>query len=369
MMQKNVICIVILLWALTLPYIASASQADDTMTMIERMISGEKSKPDLGELIVDAIERNPVDVSKELRAKLAQKNLTGSQLTVYVWALGLVKDQAAVSLIMDVYKQNESELVRGTCLRSLAQIGGKQSEVFLLSALDTTSGNEARFNILSLLGQMQCEAALPKTEEILLKDPSEYYWQSIFVFGKMGDKAVPFLLSKINDKNINVRAGVVNVLGQWLMAPESATALQNQFWIEKEIGIRGMILSSLERTIVDLAQMKAFFELVIAKESDEKLVKFAQETVSNIDKIKVESESFRKKKKVSEAVFQRQYALLFQTLGKKGNYEALAILSSEKDEAKLKALRERILQRDSDEAFYDYQKVNEIILKNRLARK
>ena len=39
-----------------------------------------------------------------------------------------------------------------------------------------------------------------------------------------------------------------------------------------------------------------------------------------------------------------------------------------KIEPQLKALRERILQRDSDEAFYDYQKVNEVIMRNRMIK-
>jgi hypothetical protein len=41
--------------------------------------------------------------------------------------------------------------------------------------------------------------------------------------------------------------------------------------------------------------------------------------------------------------------------------------STAADAPKLKALRERILQRDSDEAFYDFNKVNMIMFWNRLA--
>jgi hypothetical protein len=41
--------------------------------------------------------------------------------------------------------------------------------------------------------------------------------------------------------------------------------------------------------------------------------------------------------------------------------------SSLTDEAKLNTLREQILQRDSEEAFFDYQKVSEIMIYNRLA--
>ena len=55
-------------------------------------------------------------------------------------------------------------------------------------------------------------------------------------------------------------------------------------------------------------------------------------------------------------------------VGLEGSYEVLGASSTAQDERKLKALRERILQRNSDEAFYDHQKVNEIIVWNRLAQ-
>jgi hypothetical protein len=68
----------------------------------------------------------------------------------------------------------------------------------------------------------------------------------------------------------------------------------------------------------------------------------------------------------SLTLFQHEYGRFFKSAGKKGDYKALASASTVEDEPKLKALRERILQRDSDEANYDYQKVNEIILMNRM---
>jgi hypothetical protein len=212
---------------------------------------------------------------------------------------------------------------------------------------------------------MQCEAALLKTEEVLRQDPKEFYWQSIFVFGKMGDKGVPFLLKRINNKDQNIRANTINVLGQWLIPPEAAKPLQEQLWMEKDTGLRGMILSSLERTIPDFTEMKRVFEQVASRESDEKLAGFARETLTNLDHMKADVASFKQKKQPSAASFKREYEQLFKSAGNKGSYETLGISSTAEDEPKLKALRERILQRDSDEAFYDYQKVNEIILRNR----
>jgi hypothetical protein len=370
MIQKYMIFATMVFWVLTASHPVNANQADDTLSKIERMVSlGENVEPALGKSVVDGIEKNPTEISKKLRQKIQDMTLTDNQLAVYVWALGQTKDQATAHSIEEIYKQSNSEIVKGNCLRALAMIGGKRSEGFLLSALDATSDKDKRFSILNLLGQMQCEAALSKTEEILKLDPKEFYWQPIFIFGKMGDKSVPFLLKKINDKDRNIRANTINVLGQWLIPPAVAKPLQEQFWVEKDEELRGMVLSSLERTIIDLTQLKTVFEQIVAKEKDDRLVAFARETLVNMDKMKAAIASFSEKKKISEVDFQREYEQLFKSEGKEGNYEVLAVSSSYKDEPKLKTLRERILQRDSDEAFYDYQKVNDIIMRNRLAKK
>jgi len=318
---------------------------------------------------VDGIKKNPAEVSSALIPKLKDKNLTEKQLAVYVWALGLTRDEAAANAIKELHQQSKSDLVRGNCLRALATIGDKQAGEFILSVLDSTSNKEMRFNILNLLGQMQYEPALLKAEEILKQDPKELYWQSIFVFGKMGDKAVPFLLKKINDKDRNIRANAINVLGQWLIPPEAAKPLQYQFWTEKDAELRGMILSSLEKTIGDLSQMKDVFEQIVAKEKDEVMLKYARETLGSMDRMKTEMAAFAQKKQSSAESFKCEYAKLFQSAGKKSNYELLGVYSTVQDEPQLKALRERILQRDSDEAFYDYQKVNSIIMRNRLMEK
>ena len=348
--------------------ISSAAATNNLLSQIEQFASlGAEADPSLGEYIADGITERPAGVSDALLEKIKGKNLTDTQLVTYVWAMGLTKDKAAVSAIKDVHRQSKSDMVRATCIRALATIGGQQAGSFLLSTLDATTDSNARFEILNLLGQMRCEAALPNTEEVLKKDPEEFYWQPIFVFGKMGDKAVPFLLKKINDKDRNIRSNAINVLGQWLIPPEAAKSLYEQLWVEKDAELRNMILSSLERTITDIPQMKAVFEQVVAKEKDEKLVKFARETLDNMDQIMGTAAEFARKKKPSVTSFKIEYAKLFKSCGKKGDYEALGVSCTSQDEPQLKALRERILQRDSDEAFYDYQKVNAIIMQNRMA--
>ena len=346
-----------------------SAETKDVLTQIEWMVSvGEKAGISLVESIAEGIENDPAYVSQALVQRLNDKNLTEQQIAVYVWALGLARDKAAVAQIEAVHGKSKSDLVRGNCLRSLAMIGGHKAETFLLSSLDTTTDKDRRFDILNLLGQMQCEAALPKAEEILKLDIKEFYWQPIFVFGKMGDKAVPFLLKKINDKDRNTRANSICLLGQWLIVPEAAIPLQDQFWVEKDAELRIMILGSLERTIPDLTQMKVFFEQVAEKDKQVTVAKFARETLDNMNQMKSKTENFAQRKQPSAVSFQGEYEQLFKSAGKKGSYVKLGISSTSEDEPKLKALRERILQRDSDEAFYDYHKVNEIIIQNRMLK-
>jgi len=73
------------------------------------------------------------------------------------------------------------------------------------------------------------------------------------------------------------------------------------------------------------------------------------------------------KKKVSKSEFDREYSRLYKSAGHEGDYDVLATSSSLEDEPRLKKLRECILLRDSDESFYDYKKVNNIIVFNRFA--
>lgn len=357
---------VLLVCAVSFPLFAA--EIDDVLSQIERMAVPGEHERSLGASIRDGIERNPAQVSQALLPKLDDKQLTEQQLAIYVWALGLAGDRAAVSAIEAVHRRSDSALVRANCLRALAAIGGQQAGDFLLSTLDATKNKDERFEILNLLGEMQYAAALPKAEEILKRDPENFYWQSIFVFGKMGDQAVPFLLKRIGDKNRNVQANVINVVGQWLIPPDAAKPMLDQFWVEQDTQRRLMILSSLERLIADLSQLEIIFRQVVAKEKNADVLKFARETLDGMDHTRAMVAAYARKKQPSAASFQREYTQLFKSAGKQGSYEVLGVYSTVQDEPQLKALRERILQRNSDEAFDDYRRINFIIMQNRWAQ-
>lgn len=353
---------------------AGAQETGPLLAQIECVAAQEgAASPAVSKSIADQIESRRQEVVAPLLAKLQDPAATERQLAVYAWALGLAKDPGAVEAIIRLHRQSRSDLVRGNCLRALAMIGGTPAGEFLLSTAEAAPDAKMRFDILNLLGQMQYEPALPKTEELLRQDPKNGDWQCVFVFGKMGDKAVPFLLKRITDPDLHVRTNATVMLGQWLIAPEAAKPLLARYWQENDVDLRGWILNSLTRTIPDLDQMKMVFEQVGAKEKNDDLLTFVRKTLATMDEMKAEALASVQSKTVPaydfmrEHPFTREYAKLFKSAGKDGDYEILAVYSSAGDEARLKALRERMLQRDSDEAFDDYQKVNGLIIRNRLA--
>jgi HEAT repeat protein len=369
-----------------------AEEVKPLMEEIDRAASqGEEADPTLLESLITRIGKDSKSVLPQLLEKLKDSSLKEEQRVMYAWALGFTKDSSAIDPLIALHRQSKSEPVQASCLTALARIGGDPAGKYLLSILDAattgtqknttgTSGTLAgdggresgligdkRFRFLFLLAQMQYEPALPQMAETLKANAEEGEpWQAKFLFGMMGDKAVPFLLKKIGDEDRNVRGISVYLLGMWLMAPESAQPMQERYWVEKDPSVRGMILGSLERTILDLKLMQVFFKQVVTKEKDEDPLQFARETVENQSQIKSAVADFAKNKKVSAEVFEGERKKLYDSCGKKGDYKLLSTSSTIKDEPALKALREQILQRASDEAFYDYEKVNRTIMFNRL---
>lgn len=354
-----------------LGYLAISSLAQSPaiiLAQIERLASlGLKEDRILSASIAWQIDGNPKGIAPLLLQKLKEPTATESQKATYAWALGWSKDPSAIDALMALYRGSGSSWIQGNCLRALAMIGGQTAGEFFLSILDAKSDEDERYSILNWLCEMQYEPALSRTEDILRLDPEEYSWKSKFVYGKMGDKAVPFLLAKINSEDLNVRTHAISLLGGWLMAPEAAQALRERFWVEQDAELQVRILSSIERTVFDFDQLKEYFEQAKAKGKNESAIKFAGETLAGIDAVRTAVAEFVGKQKVSQSDFDREYSRLFKSAGHEGDYDVLGTSSSLKDEPRLKKLREHILQRNSDESFYDYEKVNNIIMFNRFA--
>ena len=300
---------------------------------LKQMVGQELPRVEQAQSVAETIQRDPEEAYRLVATKLEERDLPDEAIMVYVWALSEAKGAAAGELILE--------------------------------QLPRVSDDNIRFEILNLLGQLQYAPALPHTLEVLKKDPAKYYWQSIFVFTKMGDVAVPFLLEKINDPSVHIRGNSMMVLGNWLIPCEAAIPLQDRFWKEKDPRCRELILGSLERTLPDLDELADFAARAAQTEKNGDVRSFAQEVVDGKADMRAAVAEFRAEKKIDPAVFSREYDKLYESWGRRGDMEVLAAASGPEDEAALEKLRERILQRNSDEAFHDCQTVNGIIYMNR----
>jgi hypothetical protein len=345
-----------------------AQSADAILAGIERLASqGSKADQELSETIAWQIEANPQGLADRILAKMKEPSATESQLATYAWALGWVKDTRATESLIALYRGSVSAWVKGNCARALSMIGGRAAGDFLLSTLDGRSDEDERYEVLDLLSEMQYEPALSRAGALLKLDFGEYYWKPVFIFGKMGDIAVPFLLSQIGSDDPNVRTHAIHLLGNWLGASEAAGPLRKRFWEEKDAKLQVMILGAIERTDPDLGSWKAFFEQVKQRSSNPAAVKFADETLASVEEITASVIEFKREEKGTRADFEREYAKILGSAGLEGDYDILRKASTLEDEARLKRLREHILTRNSDESFYDYEKVNHIIALHRLA--
>lgn len=335
---------------------------------IEEVIAKQAdADSDLIDSIIDRVLENPAAVVSSILPKLGDSNQSEVSLAVYVWILGLTQDPAVIDPLVELAKDTSSILVKRNCIIVLESFGGEQASQGLLSLLEQITDKDLRYEILNILAGMKYEPALPAMGEILEVDPNQEFWKPIFIFGKMGDLAVPYLLTKIDDDDINIRANSISQLGQLLIAPEAAQPLQERYWDEEDPRIRGSILSALEQISPDLKTLQNFAEEVTEKEAEADLVNYAQETLTSLPGMRMQIDSFISEKKISATVFQAEYNALYESYGY-GEKTVLASASTLADESQLKKLRERILLRDSDEALYDYFEVNHIIMMNRLAQ-
>jgi len=339
----------------------------------EYIKAGQSSPEELLKSIVDQIETSPSQVAKVLIEKLNAPRVSDEAANIYVWAIGFTKDANAVDELVKIAGSAKSRTLKANACQSLAKIGGNKAGEYLLSEAKKATDNKgdedeikkiSKFDYLNLLAEMQYVPALPEME-FLLKLEQEYYWQLFFCFGKMGDKATPYLLEKIDNPNITVRLNSIYALNK-LTPDEAVEALSGRYWKEKDPNVKNGILSTMERIAPDLKEMESFFKEVVAKEQDENLKQFAKETITSISEIRKLAGDYKGKKVDRRDLFEAEYKYLYKSAGHKGDYENLNRSSRIEDEPRLKKLRERILFRNSDECFYDYDKVNKIIIFNRI---
>ncbi len=345
---------------------AAAKGNSVTRDLDEIIAKGQPATTAQLEKIRKNIEKAPRENLDLLLEKANTPNLSEDDLALYIQAIGYTRLPEAVDDIIRLSEDKQSETVKRNSGLSLVMIGGDKAAEFLFRRLLGTTDTMNKFFLVNLLSRLRYQPALPATIDMLQQDQSCFYDQLVFVFGRYGDLAVPFLLGKINDDNKNVRANAIMILGQWLIPTEAVRPLQQQFTIEKDPKIRALILSSLEKISPDVNTMRIFSEGILKNEKDPDVAQFAIETLNNLEEMQNHIKTFGTKKKEDRAGFERAYKELYESMGTKGDYQQLATASTLADEPQLKQLRQVILQRSGKECFFDYQKINDVIMLNRL---
>lgn len=348
------------------PVPAPRTTADLLADMAVMVAAGDDVPESVTLRITRHIAADTTGSADVLLPRVREAEMTEEARAAYVWALGLTGDARAVDTITSVALSAKSGALRHNCHKALAYIGDGRAGAFLMERAEKATGEDERLSLLLLLARMKHAPALDLCGSVLKADPKEFFWQSVFVFGQYGDAAVPFLLEHIADEDANVRHNAVSVLGTWLIAPEAHMALRERYFEEPDAMIRGIIFSGIERTGTDLDDMGVFFEEVVRREEDPRVLRFARETVASLPKWRQEVERRARRGEPDREAFAAEYGKLWESYGKHGDYGAVDANSTPADEAKLKALRERILARYSDESFHDHKAISMTIFWNRL---
>jgi hypothetical protein len=321
---------------------------------------------DLMSSVRQRVLENPGEACSTLLAALKGAKPNDKACAMYIWALGLTKDPRIAEDIMKVAAATKTELVKVNAYAALGGIGGQAVSDFLLRELDKQQGDHTHVMLLIVLAELKCSEILPKTEKLLASRKDDAGWQQRFVFGKLGDVAVPFLLTKVDDADPVIRQNAIGLLGMWLMAPEAAKAIQGRYTQEKDPHSRQVIVLALERVQLDTDALLRFYREIAATEKDNAVSACIREAISLIESLPKNLASYQAEKEVDAVTFEKEFAKLDASSGSEGDLKTLRQCSSAEDEPKLKMLREHILRRNSDEAFYDYEKVNSIIYSNRV---
>ena len=335
----------------------------DPIAVLEQAISGDpKPSEDAMDSLSFALQDDPAAYGPILLEKISQPDLTQDALSYYLWGLALAPCAQAVGKLAALADPEQPDAIFYSAVAALGATEADAAGKHLVRLLDLVEGDEKTFGLLSALGQMKYSPALPKTVGILRKDPRDY-WQSVSVFGKYGDVAVPFLLKQLRAENAdkNTKSNALMILGMWLGASEATEPLKQMFLQEQDTDVRMMILSALSGTIRDFGDQTQFLEEVVTKEQVGPVKQFAERVLGQIPRIQKRMEDQAGERQPDAEVFRQEYRILYRSAGRKGDIERLGKASSPENEDELKRLRERVLTRGSDECFREYKRISLII--------
>lgn len=332
---------------------------------IEEMVrSGEDVSPDMQQAIAEEVESQPAQAAELLLRRIADPAQNDKQRAATLWALGYTGDPRAADAMIHVLYQPQMVPLKGVILEALSRIGGpKAGDALVLELRDAKDEND-RFQLLTLLARMQYDAALPLMLDLLHMDTEQAANQMLFCFGKMGDKAVPPLLTKTFDPDKTVRINAINML-RWVGSSRAMIPLQKQYGLEQDPEVRLAILGALD-TVMRPDQFEVFLKTTLAAEKDREARSVMIEKQGEAPRKKGAFDSFKAAKVNDRALWKIAFDTLFRSNGRAGSLDDLAHASTVEDEPELQRLRARILDRQSAQCFSDYMKINQIIAFNKM---
>lgn len=349
--------------------------AFDADAFIQRALEVTPSTPKDEMASMDkAVRGNRKAVAEAAARRLADKSTKEEDKVKCVWLLGLAKQDSSVPLMLDIFKtSNPTSLLHVITSRALVEIGGDEVGACFLENYRKNKAkmdNERKFDAMQELAMLRYAPAVKDAEEFLKIDPKRYYWQVYFIFGLFDDLAVPMLCEKLNDSDALVRTNALGAI-RFLM-PESSDmtkALLKRMEAEKDPDIRYQLVETIEWNM--LAQGKkgqqelceTFRKLLESEDKNSRAAKFMRETIASKS---VTPAGMQAKFKPDAAKFDAAYKKILDSgVHLSSDREAandILYCATLKDVPKLKELRRRALYRQSDECFYDYQRLTRIIM-------
>lgn len=327
--------------------------------------AGEDASEDMRQAIVEEIEANPPRASELLLRRVGDDSLSEAQRATTVWALGRAGDPRAAEPISRLLFQTEQVALKGVSLEALSRIGGPVAGGALLQELRTAREDNDRFMLLTLLANMQFEPALPMMAELLGQESEQAAHQMAYCFGKMGDKAVPLLLDKAAvGGDTTTRINAINMIA-WLSPSRAMIPLQKQYQAEKDPEVRLALMGALSG-LMRPDQFEVFLKAALARERDAEAKGVMKEKLGSLGEKKAAFERFKAEKVNDRNLYMATLGALYKSYGRAGRLEDLARTSAALDEPDLQRLRARVLDRQSEECFADYMRINRIIAFNRM---
>ncbi len=351
--------------AIVLPSNAAESLGEVVEAMATR---GVKVKTEQLAAVRGHVISEPDSAFKLGVRKLKSKKTSTAERAVWVWVLGLTGRTDAVGHLINQVTPEAPAILRANVDNALGEIGGDEAGEFLYREYIGANSDAYKNHLLVLMSRASYEPAISKSTELLKLDQYKSQYKAVYFYGTMGEASVPFLINKLDHWSPSVRKNAALMLGQWFLAQEATKPIISRYAKEEDHSVRGKLLDALERTMVDLRALEQFMKKVEKEEKDGLVRRFARESIKYVPRMREAIKLRYGERRPDQKSFKKAYDDLYNSKGARGSFRALGLTSDFQDESALALLRARILRRGTPESVYDAQKINRIILINRLIK-